>query len=137
MLSLARSIGALPRVAHAMEVLGRIAASRNDHGAALRWLGDALVAGRSVGDRRVEAMVLAWQGISHLESGDASAALRHLQQAQEPHQALGDPAAAGDAVALAALCELRLGRPEHALSAVNRMLERLQLDALGDARAER
>ena len=30
--------------------------------------------------------------------------------------------------ALAALCELRLGRPEHALSAVNRLLERLQGD---------
>ena len=56
----------------------------------------------------------------------------------------------------AALCELRLGRPEHALSAVNRLLEGLQgdlaerpgfetidmrwscqqvLDALGDARS--
>ena len=136
MLSLARSIGALPRVPHAMQMLGRVAGGRADHGAALRWLGEALVAGRSVGDRRVEAMVLAWQGISHLESGDA-AALRQLEQAQELHQALGDSAAAGDAVALAALCELRLGRPEHALSAVNRMLERLQLDALGDARAER
>ena len=55
-------------------------------------------------------------------------ALRQLEKAQELHRALGEPAAAGDTAALAALCELRLGRPEQALSVVNRLLEGLQDD---------
>jgi len=156
MLALARSIGALPRVAHAMMLLGRTAAARNDHGAALRWLEEALAPARSVGDRLAEARALARQGMSHLELGDAAAALQHLEQAQELHQALGNHHATCDAAALAALCEIRLGRPEHALPAVNRLLERAQgevaerpgfetidlrwycqqvLAALGDARA--
>jgi len=156
MRALAQSIGAQSGVALAQWRLAMAAEAQGDDAAAMRWHEQSLAIHRATGNRRVEAVLLRHHGVLQLRLGDAHAALQCCAQAQALHQTLDETLQACEVIALAALCEVRLGRHDAGLSAVNSLLDRLAgdlverpahetidmrwdcqqvLDALSDARA--
>jgi len=126
--ALAESIGALAGVAIAQYRLARAAQGRGDIEAAMLWYEQSLAIERAIGNRRMEAVLLRYVGALHLRQGDAHAALQCCAQARALHQALDETLQACEVAALAALCEIRLGRHEAGLSAVNSLLDRLAGD---------
>jgi len=110
-------------IAHAL--LARAAAGRGDLGAAIREREQGLALFRTTDDRRKQAISLRALTILHLEHGDASAALLCCSEAQTLHQSLSEALEAREVTALAALCEVRLGRPDAAQAAADQLLQRL------------
>ncbi|MCU0920587.1 MAG: hypothetical protein MUF16_09665 [Burkholderiaceae bacterium] len=93
------------------------------------WIDQALAIHRADGDRRAEARCLRILGEVQLARGDVLAARGSLSQASAAYEALGQSARAGAAAALAALRMVRLGQPQEALSAVDKLLLELGPDA--------
>ena len=87
-----------------------------------------LVILRTIGSRRLEAVTLRYLGACHLERGDAEVAFHWYTQAHAVYQAVNEPLEDGENVADTALCQLRLGQPDVALSTVNVLLDRLEGD---------
>ena len=154
--ALAQSIGSRSGVALAQLRLARAAEALGDLATARQWHEQNLPVFRAIGDRRQEAVALRHLGALHLQGGDAQAASPCCAQALTLHRSLDETIEACDVAASAALCQIRLGQTEAALSTVNTLLVRLScdlaerpahetiamrwncqqvLDALGDARA--
>ena len=154
--ALALSIGSRSDVAGAQFRLALAAEAQGDDAAAMRWCEQSLAIERTTGERPMERALLRSLAALLLRQGDAHAASQCCAQAQALHQALNETLQACKVAALAALCEIRIGRHEAGLSAVNSLLDRLAgdlverpahktidmrwdcqqvLDALGDARA--
>ena len=128
MITVAQTIGAVPRMAHAHQHAALAAQARGEHVAAMRLHELALPALRANGDRRTEVASLYGLGMLHQEQGDDQTALQWFAQAQAMFEALEDHIGACEAAASSALSELRLGQSSSALSKVNQLLERLSGD---------
>ena len=126
--ALALSIGSRNDVGAAELRLALAAQRKGDTATAFRLFEQTLTAFRAIEDRRLEALVLRLLGATHLEEGNAQVALQHLADAQTRHRTLDDTEEANEVGALTALCELRLGQPEAALSRVNALLDQVPGD---------
>lgn len=125
MRALAHTFASPPLTAIAARGLGQAAAARDDPETALRCFEESVVILRHIGDRRELAISLRFLAGVHLAQRDAGAARACCAEAQALHRALDEPWEGCAIDALAALCELRLGRRDAALAAVNALLERL------------
>jgi len=126
--TVALSIGALHAVGGAQMRLAVVAEQRNDPRAAIRWHEQNIEIYRRTGNRRFHAPALMQLGSMHLELGDAEMALLWHAKAQAMYETVDQPVEKCENSARAALCNLRLGQPQVALSAVNVVLERLSGD---------
>ena len=126
--TLAHATGAMQRVAAALYFLAEATESLGDPAAAISLYEQALPICRTTGDRQKEAHTLFGLGRSHLDMGAAAAALQWHAHAQRLYEAVDLPLDACECAAHAASCQLRLGRPDAALSTVNPLLERLDSD---------
>ncbi len=120
----ARSIGAGPQEAHAMQDLGRAAASMGDHEAAVPWFVQSLALYRRLGDQKSAAELLMRLADMQLEHGAAKDALRWCAEARAEPQALS-PVRSFQFATIEAHAQLRLGEPNAALATVNELLGRL------------
>lgn len=126
MLALAESTGNLPGMVKAQWRLTRAATLRGDVAAQLYWCERNLPMARAVGDRTLEATTLGRLASLQRRQGNPAAALLLHQQAHAVYSATGAPLYACQCVAFSSECELELGRPEAALSAVNAVLDELR-----------
>jgi hypothetical protein len=78
----------------------------------------------------MQAITLRFLAEVHLSQGDARTAMDCCDASLALHQSLDEPLQAGEAMAIAAICELRLGQPAAALVRVNAALDQLQLQEL-------
>jgi tetratricopeptide (TPR) repeat protein len=154
--ALAVSVGDTLYLSSAWTKMGWAAAGHGDHAHAIQRHEQALPLLGSVSNRRTQARTLVGLGISQFARGDVRGALQSYAQAQVLHQALGSLLEVHEDGAYVELCQIRLGRPDRAMTAVNQALESLDgelagcavhetielrsicrqvLDALGDPRA--
>jgi class 3 adenylate cyclase/tetratricopeptide (TPR) repeat protein len=123
--ALAHAIGQRRAIGQSQLYLGRAAMARGDAAAARHFQDQNLVMQRALADRRGEAIALHHLARSHLAQGDATRALECCTQALPLNQILQSKFDARNVEAIAALCEVRLGRPGQALLRVNDTLSRL------------
>ena len=133
MLTLARSMGSIRRVAASLLLLGEAAESLGDQPAAMGWYEQCLPLCRVTGDRRKEALALLGLGKACLCSGDAAAAYQWHCQAQALLEQVNEPNWAAENVAHTALCQIRLGHFDAASASVNLVLDCLQSELAGYA----
>ncbi len=124
--ALAQAIGSRRDIASSQLRRAEAAEARGDAAAARHWHEQNLVMRRALADPREEARALRYLARLLLAQGDAQSALECCSQALILHQMLEDKVEAGYAEAIAALCEVRLGRPAEALARVNATLGCLQ-----------
>ena len=130
MRALAEAIGSPRDISSALMHLAQAAAALGDGAAALRWHQACLDLQRTIGDRRMQAITLRFLAEVHLSQGDTRTAMDCCDASLALHQSLDEPLQAGEAMAIAATCELRLGQPAAALVRVNAALDQLQLQEL-------
>ncbi len=128
MRSLGLLVGDSRRVAHGQLRLAEAAAATGDPDAAISWHEQSLVLFRVVEDRRLQAITLRSLGGLRLQRGDVQVALTCLSEAMVLHRSLTEAVEACEVAAHAARCELLLGRPDVARSAMNVLLERITDD---------
>ncbi|MDP2004422.1 MAG: adenylate/guanylate cyclase domain-containing protein [Rubrivivax sp.] len=124
--ALARAVGSPRDIAAGQLRLAEAAEALDDCVAAVRWHEDRLIVLRAIADRRMEAITLRFLARLHLAQGKAQKALACCAQSLALHQALEEELEACGVEAIAALCEVRQGRPAEALARVNATLGRLQ-----------
>ncbi len=136
MLDLADSIGAVPHRASAQHHLAVAAHGLGDQATTLLRGEQALASARAVGDRRIESATMQVLGERHASSGDTVIALKWFAQVQALCRDLQNLVEESQAAACAAVCDLRLGRRESALSKVGSLLDLLGTDPAGRAAHE-
>lgn len=122
---LADSIGARANAAVAQLRLARAAESLGDTATAMHWHAQSLLLYRALGDTRMVALQLRHLGALHLQGGAVQAAWQDLAEAQALQQTLNETVESCELAAWVALCQMRLGHADAALSTVNKLLERL------------
>ena len=132
-LTLARSMGSVWRVASSLLLLGEAAEFLGDQAAAMGWYEQCLPLCRVTGDRRKEALALLGLGKACLCSGDAAAAYQWHCQAQPIFEQVDEPNWAAENVAHTALCQIQLGHFDAARASVNQVLDCLQSQLVGYA----
>jgi len=156
LLALARAMGSVQRIGTALYSLAEVKEYVGDHAAAIHGYEECLSAFRASGDRQHEGVVQYGLGRTHFDRGDATAALQWHDQARVVYETLEPSIYACENLACIALCHIRLGEPDVALSIVNAQMAQLQgewaqetadvtlhlrwicqqvLEAAGDARA--
>lgn len=109
-------------VGKALAILGRAAEGLGNPAEALRCREQVLGISREVGDRYFEAFVLYTLGMSHLEVGNASAALQWYAQARAVFETIPLVPKVFECRASMALCQARLGDTGPALTEVEQVL---------------
>jgi predicted ATPase/class 3 adenylate cyclase len=120
--SLAGATGQRQMVGKALAILGRAAEGLGNPAEALRCREQVLGISREVGDRYFEAFVLYTLGMSHLEVGNASAALQWYAQARAVFETIPLAPKVFECRASMALCQARLGDTGPALTEVEQVL---------------
>jgi tetratricopeptide (TPR) repeat protein len=128
MRALAHAIGSPVSVADSQFRLAEAGEGRGDLRLSMGLLEHNLAIHRSTGGRDRQAITLRYLASLHLAQGDAQAALRSCEQAEELHRALKDPLEACRVGALRALSETRLGQAPSAAHNLNQTLARLHQD---------
>jgi tetratricopeptide (TPR) repeat protein len=125
-LALARTMGSMQRAGRVLCWLAHVHEALGDYAAALDRFEEGLPLILANGDRTFEALARSGVGRLHFKRGDITKALQWLTQAQDVFDAL-EPSTDGDENhACVALCHIRLGERDAALSIANTHLNQVQ-----------
>ena len=128
---LGHSMGSSAAAALGLLRLSEAAVGRGDTASAIAWAEQCLAIHRVTGDDRMQAIMLRILAGVHLDQGDAQLALDCCGQSMTLLRALDEPLETCYAAARAALCEIRVGRPEAALPRLNQTLARMDSEMSG------